>query len=136
MSKFLEESKKRTAAKLDDIDAEIEKLKKQKQSLREDNLEERLKHFKRLHHHDAKDVLDKYDERLRSCIYQGGVGYEIWYYHGRSSSDYKFYPCHAVVRPELYEKATPVQMEQDAHEAVHGEPMKVTEKPHREVWGN
>lgn len=73
MSKFLEESKKRTAAKLDDIDAEIEKLKKQKQSLREDNLEERLKHFKRLHHHDAKDVLDKYDERLRSCIYQGGV---------------------------------------------------------------
>ena len=93
----------------------------------------RLRKFHQHHRVGAKEVVEKYVDRLRECCYQGGRGYKYWL-----CGPYARKPgyCHCVVEPSKYEKAKPTQCERDAWWALTGEEMKVTSKTHVERWGN
>ena len=109
-----------------------------------DELNEQLKDFYRRkfseHYNgaNAEDIYDSYGKRLAECCYQGGEGYEWWLPNKGYPYTDKYKPSytHCVISPGKYKEAQPTQQERDAYFVVHEKEMKVTETPHREVWGN
>ena len=131
MNDLIEKTIKKTEDEIKELNSQIKELEEKKQQLRSENNEERCKLFQQTYNKSANDVLREYHNLLQSCCYQGGKGYRIWFYYDENDS-----PCRWVVKPEMYERAKPCQMELDAYKAVYGKDMKITTETHIERWGN
>lgn len=125
LEKYIEEKKRELQQHIDEKQREFEHFSNILKSQQEAK-------FVELYGESPHLVMEKYVKRLRECCGQGGTGYE-WWLGGQ------YYRCkptyhHCVVLQ--YEKAQPTQEERDAYWVTTGVEMKVTQKPHREVWGN
>jgi len=108
------------------LKAQIAAKQKELAALTSDLDSARFEVFEKKYGVSAKRVIDDYKTVMRTCLVQGGVGYEVWVPGVVHSGS------HMLIDSDKYQRCLPTDQEKEAFYAVYGKEMQVTTKKHTE----